>query len=264
MTKRLQTITRHVLWSALVGVMVLGGLMGGVASAQDDPQAQKAIQLAASSAEFADFLAGYPDWDAWAEQDDGDWWYVEFWSETADEWLGNAVVNVQTGELRESFVPRPLPADVYADLMPRVQAYALQDVAVQALLGDPSRWEVWTDYDRWEAIWYVDFVHGLEHYVAVVQVETNEAGEQTFTLEELFDANRMEAEQQARANRDAAVALAYEAEGVETALEDHDNWTTYVEPMEENIYSVEFVADGQELFHAVVNLAEGIILESTP
>jgi hypothetical protein len=243
---------------------MLGALAGGPVHAQDDPQAQLAITLASASPEFVDFLAQYPDWEGWAEQEDGDWWYVEFWSEESDEWLGNATVNIETGEIRDSFVPRPLAADEFAEWQPRVQQYALDDPEVLALLGDPEEWDVWADYDRFVAQWYVDFTHGLDHYTAIVRIETTDAGKQELVLDDLFDVNELEAEQRDRANRDAAVALAYEAEGVDTALDGYDDWTTYVEPMEENVYSVEFVAGGQELFHAVVNLADGTILESTP
>ncbi len=264
MKKHVQATIKRALGLALLAAVVWGALASGAALAQDDPQAQKAIQLVAASEQFADFLAQYPNWLGWAEQDDGDWWYVEFWSADYEEWLGEAVVNLQTGEIRESFVPRPLPAEKYAELLPRVQAYALADGEVQALLGDPAQWEVWADYDRWEGVWFVDFTRGLDHYVAVVRVETDENGQQAFVLEELFDANLMDAEEQERANRDTAVALAYEAEGVDAALDGHDDWTTYVEPLEENVYSVEFVAGGQELFHAVVNIAQGTILETSP
>ncbi len=267
MSKRWQKFTSRALFLALVGALLFGAWARGVARAQDDPQdpqAALAIQLVAASDQFADFLATYPDWQGWAEQNDGDWWYVEFWSEAADEWLGNALVNIQTGEISESFVPRPLSAEEYATWQPRVQQYALDDAEVQTLLGDPSQWDIWTDYDRWEAHWYVDFMHGLDHYVAIVSVDTNDAGEQVLVLDDLYDANEMEAERRERANRDEAVALAYESEGVWDALDGHDDWTTYVEPMEENVYSVEFVAGGQELFHAVVNIAEGTILETAP
>ncbi len=264
MTKRLQTTLTRAAFLTLLVALALGAPVGNAAHAQDDPQAEQAIQLVAQAEEFADFLAGYADWEGQAEQEDGDWWYVDFWSDAADEWLGDATVNIKTGEIRDSFVPRPLPADEYADLQPRVQTYALEDAAVQALLGDPTQWDIWTDYDRFDGQWYVDFMHGLDHYVAVVRVDTNDAGKQVLVVDDLFDANDMDAEQLDRANRDAAVALAYEAEGIGAALEGYDNWTSYVEPMEENIYSVEFVNDGQELFHAVVNLAERTILESTP
>ena len=265
MTKRLQTTTTRALFLALVAVLIFGAWGGNVARAQDDdPQAQLAIALVSASPEFVDFLAEYPDWSAWAEQEDGDWWYVEFWSEAADEWLGDATVNIETGEIRESFVPRPLSADDYAEWQPRVQQYVLADPEVLAVLGDPEAWDVWADYDRFEAQWYVEFTHGLDRYLAIVHVETDDAGKQTIYLDDFFDANEMDAEEHERANRDTAVALAYESEGVDDALGGHDDWTAYVEPMEENVYSVEFVADGQELFHAVVNVAEGTILESAP
>ncbi len=268
MTKRLRTTTTRALFLALVALIAVFAfsLWGGdVTRAQDDdPQAQLAIALVSASPEFADFLAEYPNWSAGAEQEDGNWWYVEFWDETTDEWLGDATVNIETGEISESFVPRPLSAEEYAEWQARVRQYALTNLEVVAVLGDPEAWDVWVDYDRFDAQWYVEFTRGLDRYIAIVLVETDDGGRQTIYLDEFFDANEMDAEERERANRDAAVALAYEAEGVDEALDGYDDWTTYVEPMEENIYSVEFVAGGQELFHAVVNIAENTILESTP
>ena len=265
MTKRLQTLITRTLLLTLLGALLLSALVGRTVHAQDDdPQAQLAIALVSASPEFVDFLAEYPDWEAEAEQEDGEWWYVEFWSEAADEWLGDATVNIETGEISESFVPRPLSAEEYAEWQPRVQQYALSNLEVLAVLGDPAAWDIWVDYDRFNAQWYVEFTHGLDRYMAVVLVETDDAGKQTIYLDDFFDANAMDAEEHERANRDAAVALAYEAEGVDEALDGYDDWTAYVEPMEENVYSVEFVAGGQELFHAVVNLAEGTILETAP
>ncbi len=239
-----------VLWMGLLTLVPLGMTLA------QDADEQATIDFVSTHPEFADYLATYPDWTHYAEVYDGNFWYVEFYSEQEDEWLGYAVVNMDTMEFTEFFVPKPLPPGEFAVMQPRVQEFVLNDGEVQALLDNPNFWDIWVDYNRWEQYWEVSFYRGIEAWVVALYIEGDE-----IYIDQIFDPNVLEEDDLLNSQRYEAIALAYEADGIDIALANHDNWTTYVSPQGENRWAVDFVVNGQMVFHALVNIDSWTVLQ---
>ena len=222
--------------------------------------AGRAVLLLAAHEPVSSFLADYSDWqgEARQEHEQGNIWSVELYSEAADEWLGYGLVNAKTGEIIEFFVPRELTPEEFQAGRERVEKLVFGDAEVLALLGDPELWEHETGYDRWEARWYVWFAKGLDEWA--VTVEMGDGWESI----EIIDPNALEEAEQEQLLRDQAIELAYEAEGVDKALDGVDDWRTYVEHQGGSQWTVSFVNDGEELFFALVDVESWQVLDSAP
>jgi len=227
--------------------------------AQLEEETQQAlIQIVASSETFADWLVQYPNWKSNVYPSDTEGvWVVEFYTEAEDDWLGYATINAETGEIYESFAPKPLPTEVYQEQRDKVLKLTLDDPEVLAYLGDPILWDMYMDYNRYESLWDVYFYRGVDAVLVKASfVDTY------FNIDSIVDPNELTEEQALDDARNQAISLAYGAEGVDTALEGHDDWRTYVEPQGGSRWSVSFAADDQELFYALVDIEVNVVLAS--
>lgn len=229
-------------------------------AAQDDPAADHAIELVAKTPEFYAWLEQHPGSFGQASDDDGDGiWYVEFYAEDWDEWLGYANVNLATGEIVDSFIPLPLTAEEFQRGQDRIVPLVLADLEVRALLTDPILWDMYVEFNRWERVWELYFYRGAQTILVVVTL--NEA-ENYFSIDEIRDPNALEDEEQRAAWRDEAINLAYTPDEAGRALEGYDDWTTYTENLRPGVWSVAFVAAGQELYFAVVDVNSDTVVET--
>lgn len=217
-----------------------------------------AIALLAAHEEVALHLSNYPDWEgnAWPEDDNGIWG-IDFYSPAADEWLGWGQVNVMTTEVLDYFVPIELSAEDFQEGLTAVENFVFSDPEVLALLGEAADWEHETSFNRWEQRWESWFWRGLDAFGVLVHYSDD-----GLWLDGIVDPNAFEAEEAAELARNQAIELAWEAGGVGDALNDNDNWVTYVSPQPDGNWLVEFVADETLQFYALVDIAEWIIVES--
>ncbi len=220
---------------------------------------ERVIDLVASTEEFEAWLATYEGWIgyAWSSEEDGTW-YVEFYDQAEEEWLGYASVLIETDEIVDSFIPIPLPPEEYDAGKERIEVLVLDDPEVQARLLDPLLWSMWTDFNRYDRVWEVWFSRGLESIVVTATLD-----EDSFSISDIADGNALDEETALQNARDEAISLAYSAPGIDVALEDHDDWITYAERQEDDVWSVSFVAGGDELFYALVNTAEDTVLDAS-
>lgn len=227
----------------------------------------KAIAIAAGHEEFVDFLAEKGDWGAWAySEDDNEIWVVDFYLENdEEEWLGYAVLNIETGEVYEAFAPKPLPTDVHAELQSQVLKLVQNDEEMLARIDDISQWEHWIHYDVYEQVWYVAYYRGLESWAGVVEVEfIDDSYEvQYIAVVDVVDPSQFE-EQEAIANqKNQAIALAYEADGIWEVMDGYDDWTTLVSDQGDGNWAVQFISEDDMLFFALVNPDRWEILETS-
>lgn len=245
--------------AALLALIALAGPLSlGTAAAQSYEEIQAAlVQIVAASPEFAEWLAGYPNYwgQGWPHEEGSSTWYIEFYNEAGDEWLGYANIDATTGEILDLFIPKPLPADVYQQQLQKVQTIVLSDPEVLARLGDPLLWDIYTDFNRWEQKWEMYFYRGIE--AVLVRSSITDA---YFSIDEILDPNALSEEQALDEARNQAVNIAYGAPGIDAALEGHDDWRTYVEQQGGSRWSVTFTADGRELFYALVDIKANIVL----
>ena len=222
------------------------------------PDELAAIGLAAANPEVAAFLQGYSDWHGhvYLEEGQDGVFYVEFYSDNVDEWLGYALVDLQAGALLEHFVPRDLTTAEFAAGQAQVRDLVFGDGEVLAILGDSSDWGHEIEFNRWERAWEVYFWRGLDEII--VSVYLDEEG----SWLEIWDPSTLTAEQARELSRNQAIEIAYQADGVGEALEGHDDWTTYVEHLGDDRWSVSFIAGDDVLFFAAVDISTGRVLES--
>ncbi len=221
--------------------------------------AGQAVALLAALPDVAGWLANFPDWQAtaWQDEDDGRFYSLDLYSPAADEWLGWAWVNVAEATVDDYFVPRELTAEEFQAGRDRVEAFIFNDEAVLARLEETAAWEHDIYYNRWDALWEVYFWRGLEELMVVVG-----SWEDELYVEKMVNPLELAAEEAAENDRNTAVSLAWQAEGIDQALADSDNWRTYVSQQADAIYAVSFVTDERELFYALVDVAQGQVLES--
>lgn len=224
----------------------------------DDADKQRVIQIAAESDVFTEWLAGHPNYhaDAWGPDENGVW-YVEFKKDGDDEWLGYANVNANTGEIQDAFAPKPLPTDVYQEQLPRVTAYVKADVEVLARLDNNlDLWDMYPDWNRWDATWDVAFYRGIDGLVVKLKFDEND----NLYIENFVDPNELSADEQADQARNDAINVAYGVEEVWAALEGYDDWSTYVETQGDHVLSVSFASGDATLVTVLVKVDDGQVM----
>ncbi len=236
-----------------------GAAFGRESAVLQQGDGQQAIDLLTAVPEVTQHLANYPDWtgEAWLDDEANNIWSVNLYSEAADEWLGYGVVNLDTQEVIEYFVPRELTPEEFQEQLAIVENFVLNDAEVIALLGDLSLWEHESNYNRWDANWETYFWHGIDAWTVVTVFYDGE-----IHLDTIIDQNAFDEAEQDALNRNEAIQLAYDADGIWDELDGVDDWHAYVESQGGTVWTVEFVGNGQEYFYAVVDIESRQILES--
>ncbi len=245
-------------------VMVSLFLMNSVALsafAQNDGR-DAAVALAASHDDLSQHLATYEAWYGEAYEDSGGWWWVDFYADEDgedDEWLGNAYVNIDTGEIVNAFAPLALLPEDYELGYTIVEDLLSDDREVVAFLGDIEDWDVYIDYDRYDQVWYVYMSRGLAAYTARLYVDLDN---ESAYLESFKDANALDAQERRNLARNLALELVWQAEGIDQAIAGVDDWRTYVSRQDNGIYSVILATEARELFYALVDVERRTVIEA--
>lgn len=223
---------------------------------------QQVIDLVTAIPEVKAWLDRYPGWttNVYPEDEANNIWKVDFCSnKDCDEWLGYGKVNLNTGEVIDHFVPRELSAEELAAGKDKIEKYLQYDPEVLVRQGNPELWYHEINWNRWDALWEARYSYGLEAFTVRLNInkETNKV-----EFDSIVDPNELKAEEKAEQQRNRARELIWEAEGVGEAVDGHDSWKTYVEHQGGGKYTVAFVADGKQLFSALIDVDAGKVLES--
>ncbi len=240
-----------IVFLALLLALGAGSFLSSPAFRRLEPEAQRAVALAARSREIAPRLARYPGWSAAAEREDGPLWHVEF--QLGEEWLGEAYVDLEAREVREFNLPvEPTPAE-RARIVPRLRKRAAADPEVRALLGGLD-WDEEITYDKWEDAWIVYYWRGEDG----VGVRFGSDKGRLY-VEGVFDPLALEAEQARRHAQDRAIQLAYQVEAVGRALEPYDSWQAYAEPVAKDLqrWTVTFATPDKTIVTVLVDTVSG-------
>ena len=230
-----------------------------IAAQDNETTKQHVIQIVAESDTFKDWLASHPKYQSNASgPDDNGIWYVEFYDESGEEWLGYANVNANTGEIQDSFAPKPLSTDVYQEQLPLVTAFALADEEVLARLNhNPKLWDMYPDWNRWDATWDVYFMRGIDGIVVKLKFDENNK----LYMDKIVNPNELDADKLTEKAHNDAIQLAYVAAGMSDALKGHDTWKTYVEHQDGDRWSVSFVDGDTNLITVIVDLKLGKLIK---
>lgn len=243
-------------------VLLLALFINASAWAQADLE-DVAIEQVAAMPEFAEMLANYDNYTAEAFELEDDLWEVEFYIDLGEDfqYLGYAIIALESGDLLASYIPVVLSIEELAELEPRVLALAQGDPEIAAVVTNPAEWTIEAYYVAIEQGWEVYFERGLEAWTVWVVFEESEAtGEREFYIAEVYNETQLESYQAEADRRDRAVMLAFDAPGADDALATSDDWTTLVQMLSDMRYTVEFVAGDARLFCAEVDIATEQVL----
>jgi hypothetical protein len=226
--------------------------------AQSEEQIRELVLAALiTDPEFVGWIDQFPNFDSDVYEVDGNLWQADFYdTENRDEWIGYGQVDISTAEVTEAFAPRPLDAEAYQEQLPKVEMVVLSDPEVLARLVDPVLWDQYTDFNRWDQVWEVYFVRGIE--AVNVSLYINENGR--IMVDGIYSPNELTRNEELQAAKDEAINLAYTGEGIDLALEGHDDWITYVENVDGSRWTVSFNAGDTELFFALVDVETDEVL----
>ena len=257
-------------WTILVMAALLA--LTGVVAAADDPGTQaflplimaqqqddietRVINLIAADPRAATYLATVPHWHAEAYHEEDDIWDADFF-DMSNDWIGYGKVNIATEEVLEISMPTVLTPEEYQAGLAATEKLVLNDGEVLALLGDPALWGRTVDFDGWENTWYVYFERGLDNWLVRVQYDSTD-----YWIDEIVNPDALSAAEKREQNRNAAIELAYSAEGVWDALDGVDDWFTYAENQSGSQWSVSVVTADRDLFFALVDIDTGEILQT--
>jgi hypothetical protein len=233
----------------------------GRVDAQSDEEKQAAlIAIVSAHPPFDAWLPQHEGWFGQASDDDGDGvYYIDFFTPEWEEWLGNAYIDARTLEVSAAYAPIPLTDDEYDAQLALITPYIVNDIEVLGWLNNlPDQWDVWTDFNRWDQRWEMNFYRGIVAVQVQVRIDDND----NVWIEDIIDPNLLDKQQMIDDNRDAAITLAHQSDGIWDALEGFDDWTTYVEWQHDAVWSVSFVTGETMRFFALVDLGTGTILES--
>ncbi|MEZ4633583.1 MAG: hypothetical protein R2856_01145 [Caldilineaceae bacterium] len=210
-------------------------------------------------ADMALHLANYPDWtgNAWAENDEETIFGVDFYSEAADEWLGNGRVDLAQNVVLEYYAPRDLTPEEFQAGLARVKPFLDDDPEVQARLApNPDFWYEGIYYNRWDGVWEAYYERGLEAFVVAIYLD----GDNIY-VDSIYDPYGFDEAEALEDQRNRAISLAWEAPGIDVAIEGVDNWATYAEKQSDALWTVEFAAQDRSLFAALVNIETWEVIE---
>ncbi len=257
-----RSVRIFLLMLALLMVAAGGVYLSSRPAFADPSPAQQAIDIAARQPVIAAALTHFPDWSATADEDDPDenTWYVTFYEDQQqEEWLAEALVDLDTAEVLEFYAPVFLTPEEEARQQAEVEALVLADAQVLALLGDPEDWQRYSSYDPYEVAWHVQFEHGLDAWDVIVVRDDDDR----WQIETIRDPWAFNEEEQQQANRDKAIELAFESDKLWQTLEAYDDWTALSSPLTEAQWGVSFLAGDKEVYFVRVDIVAWVILEES-
>lgn len=249
----------NVVLQAQEGQAFLPVITARAAEKKGQSDEERAIQLLAKVPDMALHLAAYPGWvgHAYATDGSGETWQVDL-HDAQEEWIGNGTVNLKRNEVISYYAPRELTTEELQAGLRQVEPFLAHDPEVQARMVFPAFWQHNTAWNRWEQKFESWYWWGVKAFVVRTYIDKVD---QKVYVDEIYDPHVLEAKKEAERQRNKAIEIAWSAPGIDQALANVDNWHIYVEAQSAIIYTVEFTADGQELFQAVVNIEQGNVIE---
>jgi hypothetical protein len=243
------------------GSVYLPNVAGGLKQQDDRTDEERAIGILVQQPKVARHLASYAGWRAEADLDEGSEtvWNIDLYK--GDEWIGWGKVDLSAGEVVDYYVPLDLTPEEFAAGKEKIEKFLTYDPEVKARLGEPSLWGHEVAWNRWDQQWQAWYWYGIDALVVVVTIDETTG---TVYLDAIHDANDLEAEDKAEADRNRAIEIAYGADGIDDALAGFDAWRTYVEDQGQGRYTVAFVNGDRTLLAVLVDIVQGIVLGTQP
>ncbi|NDJ61082.1 MAG: hypothetical protein GYB67_08145 [Chloroflexi bacterium] len=230
----------------------LGGDDFGEASTS--PEAQAAIALVAASEDFVTLLAQFPNYEAYAFEEEA-YIFVEFFApgDEDDMFLGEAAVARDTLMIDYTVVAQFLTDAEIEARTPEVIRLAEADPAVTALLADLPATTPYVEYNPIEAAWLLYYENGLDLYEVIVG-EPDDTESPGLAVLDINNVSEFDAAAREQLDRDRAVTLAFSADVFEE-IDLPAAWFTRTTPLGNGLFGVDFITDtGDLLLQVIVDL----------
>ncbi|MBZ0286535.1 MAG: hypothetical protein K8I30_02895, partial [Anaerolineae bacterium] len=245
------------------GLLIALFAFGIPALAQGVFNPDDAIALAAAHPDFADLVAR-AGWTAAAYDSHNSYgiWRVQFWDENGEDagWLdiNPALARIYSWE-------------VYYDSTPVQDAAALEVIEpfvrshpdVLALLpGIAQRHDLYVDYDGWGDYWGVWVDAGTDALWLTISFDGGlPSSLENPTLKGIYFPYMLSYAEWDQVSRSEAVAIAFQQPEIADAVRAYADWTSGVEPVSGETWTVSFYGGGQTIAQATVDLAQSLVID---
>lgn len=264
---------KHGINGALVALILVGSLVTSIqqsAQAVDRAtvrgSADAAIALAAAHPAFVNILGAREGWTAGAFDSGNSHgiWRVQFWAADGED-IGYADVSVTKGRVF-SWESTVGVTDAQKDAVREtLVTFVAKDPTVRELVGNPTNYDMWLDYNGWINTWFVYIgAGGAESlYVGVYNNSPDPMDMRKLTMGPIYFPEIPKYKEWEDAQKAQAVSLAFAKPEVAAALRGHDGWQTETERTGDSVWRVTFKSTERVVAVATVDLSTGQVVELT-
>jgi hypothetical protein len=264
---------KHSIKGALVALILVGSLVASIQQsvraverATVRGSADAAIALAAAHPAFVNVLGGRAGWTAGAfdSGNSSGIWRVQFWAADGEE-IGYADVSVTKGRVFSWESTIGVTDEQKAEVRDKLMNFIAKDPTVRELVGNPTNYEIWLDYNGWIDMWFVYIGKGgVESlYVGVNNNSPDPLDMRKLTMGPIYFPEIPKYKEWEDAQKAQAVSLAFAKPEVAAALRGHDGWQTETERTGDTTWRVTFKSTERVVAVATVDLGTGQVVELT-
>jgi hypothetical protein len=244
-------------------LLLFSGAWRNHADAQRTYTAEEVIEMVVQSEQFSADLATEEGWTANAYDTGNVYgvWRVDFTNSQGDE-LGWAEIIPARGRIYswDSYFGVG-ESDIQA-AEPALRELLYQDPVLIELLGDPSLYEMYFDFNGYEDAWSVYIVN--DNGPLYITMRSSEGGRSTESLSvyKFYFADVLSYQDWQESKLAITAATAFQNSDVAAALRGVEGWTTYAEQQEDDLWRVIFQApDGTTLASVLVDVNSQQVIE---
>lgn len=253
------------MWQRLLAALTLSLILVSAVGvqAQSGYTARDAINVAAQSAIFRSGLAQSPGWTAAAYYTKNTYgiWRVQFWNANGEDlgWADVSPARRRVYSWDQHFAATAAQQQAAEPIL-RAFVAALPDVI--DLLGDPTQYAMYVDYDAWNHWWGVT----IDSSPDTIWVPVQFAGKTPDSLDDpqeigLYFDNVLSYEDWQQSQQAIAIATAFQNADIAAAVRRVDSWTTAVEHDDDNLWTVKFMHGETELARVQVDLTANAVVD---
>jgi len=217
-------------------------------------QEQKVISEVLANSEVSDFIKNLDNWSAYAYVEG--LWHVTIYE--GEEWITDLQYDISSGKVKTDDLPVLLSKKQVAAYEANIIKYLFDDAEVKELFRNPNNYSKELVYHKFDRSWSYYLSNGLDDY----EIQISPKGEDYFQIDGISNFNVLEADQKQEVDRNKAIELAYNSDKTDDVFDGVDDWYSYAEKYEDDLWMVEFAAEGKSLLFVLVDVANQLVLES--
>lgn len=184
------------------------------------------------------------------------YWNISFYE--AGEWVGYVLYNEATNEIETSELPEFLAQEEVNAYEANIKKYLFDDPAIKAIIENANIFNKELNYNKYSNYWSYYLYNSIDSYEIIIYPDDVNY----FTIDEIRNYNAFDDDQKLEIDRNTAIELAYSSPKINEAFDGIDDWFSYAEQYENNIWIVEFAGMGRTLLSVLVDIDAKTVLES--